>query len=365
MALITKAPGKYVQAPYLLDDLGTYVREYGQRVLLVTSQSNLSRIKNRLELTFAKADITVFYSVFGTECTIEEIETVVLNFSKYNCDFIIGCGGGKVIDTARAAADWVKAPLVVMPTAASNDSPCSALSVIHDKNGKVTELRQVHRNPDLVLVDTDIILNAPVRLFVAGMGDALATWFEARACAKAGAATTAGGVPSYSALCLAELCYKTLIEHGTQAKHDAESKKLTEDFEKVVHANTYLSGIGFESGGVAAAHGINDGFSVIPEAAKILHGELVGFGTLCLLMLEKADENEIANVAGFMCSVGLPVTLGQLGFDNVTEEFLLVVADAACMTHVMGNMPFEVTPKMVFDAIVDADAYGKQMLERK
>jgi glycerol dehydrogenase len=275
---------------------------------------------------------------------------------------IIGCGGGKVIDTARAAADQVKAPLVVMPTAASNDSPCSALSVIHDEKGKVTELRQVRRNPDMVLVDTDIIINAPVRLFVAGMGDALATWFEARACAKSGATTTAGGMSSYSALCLAELCYKTLIEFGAQAKADAVAKNPSEAFERVVHANTYLSGIGFESGGVAAAHGINDGFSVIPEAAKILHGELVGFGTLCLLMLEKADSDEIATVANFMRAVGLPLTLGQLGFDDVTEEFILVVADAACSTPVMGNMPFDVTPQMVFNAIVEADSYGRQLL---
>ncbi len=49
------------------------------------------------------------------------------------------------------------------------------------------------RNPNMVIVDTQIVAGAPARLLAAGIGDALATWFEARACSRSGATTMAGG----------------------------------------------------------------------------------------------------------------------------------------------------------------------------
>jgi glycerol dehydrogenase len=41
---------------------------------------------------------------------------------------VVGAGGGKVLDTARAAAD-LHLPVVTCPTVASGDAPCSALLV--------------------------------------------------------------------------------------------------------------------------------------------------------------------------------------------------------------------------------------------
>jgi len=274
----------------------------------------------------------------------------------------VGFGGGKAIDNARAAADILNCPLIIIPTVASNDAPCSALSVIHDENGAVIELRTTKRNPDVVLVDTDIIISAPERLFVAGIGDALATYFEATACSKSGAITLAGAGSSDIALVLSKLCFDTLIQYGVAALHAVRTGIANDAFDKVIQASIYLSGVGFESGGVAAAHAINDGFSSCPEAAHLYHGEIVGFGTLCMLMLEGADNDTVSTVLNFMRDVGLPVSFDQLGIE-ISDEFLLRVADVACNKSVMSNMPFEVTPADVVRAILKADLIGKSKTE--
>ena len=107
------------------------------------------------------------------------------------CDLVIGIGGGKTLDTAKAVAFYKKVPVLICPTIASTDAPCSALSVIYTDAGVFEEYLFLPANPNMVLMDTDIISQSPVRLTVSGMGDALATYFEARACQISGAANCA------------------------------------------------------------------------------------------------------------------------------------------------------------------------------
>ena len=212
-----------------------------------------------------------------------------------------------------------------------------------------------------MLVDTDILIDAPERLFVAGLGDALATYFEATACSKSGALTLAGAGSSDIALTLSKLCFDTLITYGASAIHAVRAGMANDSFDKVVQSAIYLSGVGFESGGVAAAHAINDGFSACSEAAHLYHGEIVGFGTLSMLMLENAESETVNTVLDFMCEVGLPISFEQLGIEP-TEEILMKIAETACTKSVMTNMPFEVTPADVIRAMLKADLIGKSKL---
>ena len=354
---VTNAPSKYIQGENIIDAIGELIGELGGRILVVSTASNLKRLKSRLEKALAKSNKTTFYYEFGVECTQAEIDAVCRSFSDNGCEVIVGCGGGKVIDTARAAADAVGCPLVVVPTSASNDSPCSALSVIHDDNGRIVEVRIVKNNPTIVLVDTGVIANAPARLLVAGMGDALATWFEAIECEKNGGVTNAGGKTSPAAMALAESCHNTLLKHGAQAVKDVKRHIISDELEKVVHANIYLSGMGFESGGVAAAHGINEGLSVLPETARLLHGELVGFGVLCLLELAGYADDMKREIYSFMRDVGLPVNLSELELGDLREEQLIAAAQAAYESPPMRNMSESIKPQDIFNAIIKVNSY--------
>jgi glycerol dehydrogenase len=201
-------------------------------------------------------------------------------------DLVIGAGGGKVLDTARAAAADLKLPVVNCPTVASSDAPGSALSVVYTDEGVFQEYRIYKRNPDLVLVDTQVIAQSPPRLLVAGMGDALATWFEAKTCADGNIRNMRGGASTRSALSLAELCYRTLLSDGADALNAVQAKVVTPALERLVEANTLLSGLGFESSGLAAAHAIHNGLTTVPQSHAFFHGEKVAFGVLVQLILE-------------------------------------------------------------------------------
>ena len=276
---------------------------------------------------------------------------------------VIGIGGGKILDTAKAVAYYKEAPVLICPTIASTDAPCSALSVIYTDAGVFEEYLFLPANPDMVLMDTEIIAKSPVRLTVSGMGDALATYFEARACQVSGATTCAGGQVTQAAIALAKLCFDTLMAEGVKAKLALEAGACTPAVEKVIEANTLLSGIGFESGGLAGAHAIHNGFTVLDECHHMYHGEKVAFGTITQLVLENIPAEELEDIIDWCIELGLPVTLKELGITEVTDEKLMAVATAACAENdTLHNMPFEVTPETVCAAIKAADAYGKYFL---
>jgi len=171
----------------------------------------------------------------------------------------------------------------------------------------------------------------------------------------------AGGYDTLSAYSLARLCYETLIEYGLSAKISCERKIVTPALEHIVEANILLSGVGFESGGLAAAHAIHDGLTVLEETHKYFHGEKVAIGTLASLFLTDKPRKIIDEVFSFCELVGLPTTLGDIGLYNIREEKLMKVAEAACREdETIHNEPFPVTPQMVFSALKTADGEGKR-----
>jgi glycerol dehydrogenase len=249
----------------------------------------------------------------------------------------------------------------VVPTIASTDAPTSSLSVVYDEDGAFKEYRFFGKNPDAVVVDTAVIAGAPVRFLVAGIGDGLSTYFEADASSRTRKATMAGGAPTLAALAIARLCYDTLLEHGLAARLAVEKRAVTPSVEKVVEANTLLSGLGFESGGLGAAHSIHNGLTALEGTHHYWHGEKVAFGVIAMIMLEERPADVLAEVVNFCLEVGLPVTLEDIGLDDVSREDLQKVAEAACIEgETIHNMPFEVHPPMLVDAMLAADAYGQQ-----
>ncbi|MCI5596975.1 MAG: glycerol dehydrogenase [Lachnospiraceae bacterium] len=363
MAQVIIAPGKYVQGSGEMKRLATYIAPLGKKALCLVSASGLKRNQATIDASFAETEGEVVYEVFNGECCRTEIDRIIEVCKANDIDVIIGVGGGKILDTSKAVGYYHHIPVAIVPTIASTDAPCSALSVIYTEDGVFESYLFLPQNPNVVLVDTDVVVKAPTRLLVSGMGDALATYFEARACEASGAASCAGGTPTKAAIALAKLCYDTLIEKGELAKYAAEQHVCTKAVEKIIEANTFLSGIGFESGGLAGAHAIHNGFTVLPQCHHMYHGEKVAFGTIVQLILEDVPEEELMEVMDFCVAVGLPVTLGELGITEVKPEEIMAVAEAAAAeTDTIHNMPFPVTAEDVYNAILTADAIGKDML---
>ncbi|MBP2654462.1 MAG: iron-containing alcohol dehydrogenase [Firmicutes bacterium] len=360
MKKIMISPGRYVQGPEVIKDLGREIAGYGKKALVLGGRSGIIAVRDSLEASLADSGIAFQIANFGGECSRQEIDRIAAMAEEDSSDIIVGVGGGKTLDTAKAAALYAKLPVAIVPTIAATDAPCSALAVIYTAEGIFESYLMLPKNPDLVLVDTSIIAKSPVRLLVSGMGDALATWFEADACSKAFAKNMPGGLSTTAALSLANLCYRVLIEYGYQAKKAAEHGVVTEALEKVIEANTLLSGLGFESSGLAAAHAVHNGLTVLEETHQAYHGEKVSFGTLVQMVLENQSMEALEEVINFCRSVGLPVTLKEIGVTDVTEEKIRKVAKATCAEdETIFNEPFTVTPETVYAAIVTADAIGR------
>lgn len=359
MKKVLISPAKYLQGEGELFNLGAYVADFGTIALLVASKDDQSRVQNYLDESVKRIPYTLVYGEFSAECTKKEIERLRKVFNEKKCDVVIGLGGGKAIDTAKAISHFEKKPVIVVPTIASTDAPCSSLAVIYTEHGEFEEYMFFKKNPELVLVDTGIIANAPVRFLVAGMGDALSTYFEARSCARSLANNIPGGKSTKAAIAVAKLCYETLLEDSVKAKAACESKAVTQALENIIEANILLSGLGFESSGLAAAHAVHNGLTQLEETHKYFHGEKVSFGTIVHLVLENTTMEELNTVLKYCWSVGLPTCLKDLGITQVTQEKIMKVAKATCAEgETIHNMPFPVTPQDVYAAILAADKLG-------
>ncbi|MCC5867888.1 MAG: glycerol dehydrogenase [Gammaproteobacteria bacterium] len=352
-------PARYVQGDGALDHLGEELQRLGRKAFALLDPYAQAHLLTRIEA--ACAEMTLQSEGFAGECSDEEVARVVALAGKGGAEVIVGVGGGKTLDAAKAVAHEMGLPVVIVPTIASTDAPCSALSVIYTPEGEVKRYLLLPRNPDVVLVDSGVIAQAPTRFLVAGMGDALATWFEAEDCRIKRGTNMTGRLGPMTAYALAQLCYDTLLEYGVLARTACDAQVVTPALERIIEANTLLSGLGFESGGLAAAHAIHNGLTLLPETHAFWHGEKVAIGTLAMLMLTDRPAATIDEVFTFCRAVGLPTRLADIGLAEVTDEALLAAATRACAEgETIHNEPFEVTPAKVLAALKAADAEGRR-----
>jgi glycerol dehydrogenase len=372
MTQIFAAPGRYIQGYKELDRLYRHVAWFGRRLMVITTQGRLDSLKQTLNSSFENSRTQLHYGVFSGEVTRQEIHRLTASMQHLECHGVIGVGGGKVLDAAKAIANQARVPLCIVPTIVSNDAPTSSLSVLYTEAGAFDDVLFFERSPDVVVVDTWVVAQAPVRLLVAGMGDALATFFEARTCVEAhrdnflgnaGAGMKAGGSgakATLTSMAIAELCYRVLLEDGLAAKCASERQCVTKAFNRVVEANALMSGIGFESNGVATAHAVYCGFSELGRRATMYHGEYVAFGTLVMLVLEGKSSRELDEVLKFCLSIGLPVTFEDLDLADITPDELDCVARAAADPNQTSKVePFEVTFDEMKAALICASDLGQ------
>ena len=360
------APRKYVQGRNVLQQAGTYIGVVGRKPLILWDARVKGVVGETVLTSLAEAGLEVMEVDFRGDSTHAEADRVAGIAADRGADVAVGIGGGKTLDTAKAAAHQAGIGMVTVPTIASNDSPTSSYTVWYDEQGNCLGFESWGRNPDLVLVDTQVIANGPARAFVAGMGDALATWVEAEAAYATRAPNLAGGTATMAAMAIARLCFDTLMEHGVLALQAVQRHAVTPAVEKVVEANVLLSGLGFESGGVATAHMIANCLPSFAECHGLMHGEEVGFGVISQLCLDDSmPAEEMIEIVDFEVAVGLPVTFAELNLQGVTPQRLRKIGDicagegSLCAVH-----PFEVTSDSIVDAMIAADALGQQRREQ-
>jgi glycerol dehydrogenase len=193
------------------------------------------------------------------------------------------------------------------------------------------------------------------------MGDAYATYYEARACMRSGALNSNNGSSTIAAFVLAEECRRILLKDGQRALLACRNHFVTPALENIIEANVLLSGIGFESVGLAAAHGIDGAFTLLEETHSYMHGEKVAIGTLIQLIMENAPDEELITTLKFYKSIGLPTSLAQIGITEVSPARFKDLAQrmADYTESPIHNMPFKVTADIIYNSIMYVNCLDK------
>ena len=119
--------GKYLQGANALAELPKLIAQYGSRGLVLASPS-AKRILTGAGALPELAELPIVG--FGGECCEKEIARLAAAIAQNRADVLVGMGGGKAIDTAKIAADRAGIPVVIVPTIASTDAPCSGCAVL-------------------------------------------------------------------------------------------------------------------------------------------------------------------------------------------------------------------------------------------
>jgi glycerol dehydrogenase len=333
MIKIMTAPNRYIQGYGIIGDFGKYISPLGSKPFVIGGKTALSTIRERVSKSVAEHSMECDFAVFSGKGTRSDAAGLAKKATDFGADIIVGAGGGLALDTAKAVAYEMDLPLVIVPTIASTDAPCSAEALQYTDDHQFDREIKLKRNPDVIIVDSQIIAEAPTRFFVAGMGDALATWIEAQTCENSGAKNFSEGMATAAGLAIARLAYDIILEFGEAAKLAVDENAVT--------------------------HSISVGLGILKGAEHCLHGELVGFSTIVNLVLENYSKDKINEVMRFCSAVGLPITLEQLGVKDISPANLMKAAEVAFgKGSFMHNLSFEVTPQLVVDSVIGAHALG-------
>lgn len=343
-----RAPGMYWQGVNEIDRLGPMVEPWGRRVQVIASQRTLDDLGARVDRALAGFEVTVASA--ASSCTFAMIDSLVDSVTNEGVEVVVGIGGGSTLDTTRAVAHRLSAAAVCVPTVVSTDAPTAAASVIYAEDGSVAAIETYPVGPAAVLVDTEVIRRSPRAFVVSGFGDALATAYEVEACQASKASTVTGGRQSLAARAISERCREVILTEGRLiAAETWPLRSVTAPLDAVIEANTLLSGIGFESGGLAGAHAIHNGLAI--AGASGMHGERVGYGLLVHLALLGLEE-DLLEVAAFLTEVGLPTSLRQLNLYPDDQASIEAVARRAVdPSDSMSNMPRAIGREDVIEAI--------------
>lgn len=354
--IVFGAPRRYVQGPGVLASIGTELATIGKSAVLLADKRVMAISADIIKKSAENAGVTLRTLPFNGEVTYDEIARLVAEIGEDIPDVIISAGGGKTIDTGKIVSRDIGAIFVSVPTIASNDSPTSHIAVIYDADHKLVGVEENKGNPELVLVDTEVVIKAPLKLLSAGVGDALVKVFEVEQCINSGGNNVFGAKSPLTALALARACYDTVREN-LDAAYEAHAKGVPNAaFEALVEAAVLMSGLAFESGGLSVSHGMTRGLSAVPGVAQALHGHQVAYGLLVQLELENRDEAFMQDMRAFFKKAKLPLKLADLGADQTSNSTITTIAELSAAAVHMKKFDREITADDIAQAITRIEA---------
>ncbi|MGQ9586978.1 MAG: glycerol dehydrogenase [Thermoplasmata archaeon] len=343
-------PSVYIQGRGALGCLGQRASMLGKKAFVIGEKVGLSITEKRVRDFLASEHVEIVsWTDAVRECTHAAIDELAREGKRRKAELVIGVGGGKAMDTSKAAAMKIGVPIITVGTQCATNADASDESVVYTENHEYLDVIKLPRNPEVVIEDTEILVGAPPRFIVQGMGDALACKFEAEAYAKARLRKHDREAPCVSALVLADACYNSLVTKGAAAIRDIKKGNITKDVEDIIETVKLISSLAFQNSGTAFAHALHNGLTITHDV-RGEHGEIVAYATIVQAAYEKRPAEELGKIIKFCEEVGLPTTLKDLG-DPSGAALRTAAEHAAKRDPDIQNMPEEIEPDEILEAI--------------
>ena len=348
---LTVAPSQVMRGEKILAEARDCLARFGKRPLIVGGDRSLDVTVPRLQPVL-EAQLGIYS--YRPDCSEASLARLMEAVETHQADFIIGTGGGKSLDLAKLLAQRCNLPIVTIPTSAATCAAWTGLSNIYSDRGAFLYDVPLTRCPDLLILDYDLIATAPQRTLVAGIGDAIAKWYEA---------SVSSGHSENTLLIAAVQQARVLRDILFQKSALALQNPGSQVWREVVDATILLAGVIGGLGGAqcrtVAAHAVHNGLTHVDPEHHTLHGEKVAYGILVQLRLEEMlQNNQLATAARqqllkFYGEIGLPTTLADLGLENITLKDLQRAAELSCDPNSdIHRLPFKVVPDRLLAAMV-------------
>lgn len=326
---------------------------FGKKAAIIGGKHALTAAEEKIRRAVEGSDIEVTGTYwYGGEASVENI--AMLEPQVKEADMLFAVGGGKAIDTVKVLAHMTHRPFFTFPTIASTCASCTSLGILYHPDGSLREYSFSKIPPNHIFIDPQIIADAPVKYLWAGMGDTMAKHFECTTSSR-------GDVPSHSdamGIALSSMCAEPILRWGQKAMEDCKAHQVTYELTEIILSIIVSTGlvsnfvqVDYTTG---LAHAIYNGFTILPstEEHHHLHGEVVSYGILAMLTIDKKYE-ERDKVLAFNRSIGLPTRLSDI---HAKPEDLPAVAEKALQGIDVRKWPYAVTAEMIVDGIQELEA---------
>ncbi|NLJ57920.1 MAG: iron-containing alcohol dehydrogenase family protein [Tissierellia bacterium] len=350
-------PG-YTIGPSAYDNIVKICSMYGKKAAVIGGEQALKAATNKIKKAVEGTSfvITGFFP-YGGEASIENIERLKAITEVQEADIIFAVGGGKAIDAAKVLAQRTNRVYFTFPTIASTCAACTSLGILYHPDGSLREYSFLPEIPTHIFIDSEIIANAPSKYFWAGIGDSMAKYFESSISSRGDELSHTQGM----GVNIAAMCNEPFVKYGVKALKDCENNQVTHELEEItlgiIISTGFVSNLVNIDLNTGLAHAVYNGFTVIPQIEKYghLHGEVVSYGILILLIVDKQQE-EFRRIFKFNKDMGFPTKLADLhctigAVDKMIEKSLKGID--------VRHYPYKVTPSMIKEAVEFLESYNE------
>jgi len=327
------------------------IAQFGTRALVLGGSRGLTAAASLLDQLEQRLS-HVHVQTFAGECTTAAIAALAQAAAGY--DLLLGVGGGKAIDTAKAAAIEAAVPCVTIPTSPATCAAYTPLSILHDKRGAYIESRRLPRPIDVMVLDPELMIGAPSRLLSAGCIDALARAWDTLLAARC-------GVPSSMAALSVAVCDRlwsgTLRPLAAVAVENNRTQRITPAFTAAVEACITGAGLAGQLGarffGRSFSHAIGYALATVVDNAAVLHGETVGLGVLVQCALDSETPVSLERMIEYFLTLSAPTRCADLGFSDLSKDAGEAMAsEAHSLLDLEAAVPFPVTVDDLYQSLL-------------